>query len=85
MKQRKYSISQKSRRDSRNVMRACFEKNERSLYPDDESRLKRCKVTGDYLKETVQIGYTDWKSAWHSAVRHERSSTKTEQLKTKIE
>lgn len=78
MTQRKHSISQRSRRDSRNVMRACFEKYERSLYSDDGSHFERCKATGDYLKDTVQVGYTDWKAAWHAAIRHERSSVKAE-------
>jgi hypothetical protein len=56
--------------DQRRVMRAEFEKYERSLYPDDPKRLERCSVSGQYKDETVQIGFVDWRKAWVLATNY---------------
>lgn len=76
MKQRQNSISQRSRRDSRLVMRSAFEDYEKSLYPNDNARLARCKASGEYLDESVRVGYTDWKKAWNAAIHYAKNGSK---------
>lgn len=76
MSQPRHAITPRLRRDQRNVMRSEFEKYEQSLYPSDSSRLDRCKSTGDYVDDTVQIGFVDWKKAWNTATTYARNNFK---------
>jgi len=75
---RNNSISQRSRRDARNAMRVAFEKHELTLYPEVD-RCKICPKTGEYVSDLVQVGWEDWRAAWHAATQFERSFKPTNQ------